>query len=116
MITGIHAILFSKAAERVRAFFDDVLELKSVDGGGGRPIFAAPPAELAVHPTDEKGRHELFLTCDDIQAMVDKLKSKGIECSQPITDQGWGLLTRVKLPDGEEIGLYQPKHPTAFDR
>jgi len=113
MINGIHAIIFSKDAERVRSFFKDVLELPSVDAGRGWLIFALPPAEIAVHPSEQDGHHELFLMSDDVRATVTTLKGKGIECT-PIEDQGWGLLTRVKLPSGDEIGLYQPQHPTAL--
>ena len=88
MITGIHAIVFSPAAEKVRAFFADVLGLSSVDAGGGWLIFALPPAELAVHPADGDGRHELYLMCDDIQATLAELQDKGIEVARGVSDQG----------------------------
>jgi hypothetical protein len=116
LVNAIHVILYSKEAERVRVFLRDVLELPWVDAGHGWLIFAAPPAELAVHPDDEGGRHELYLMCDDVYATVEKLKSKGVETTLPVTDRGWGLVTQVKLPDGEELGLYQPKHPLAYRR
>ena len=112
MITGIHAIVFSPAAEKVRAFFADVLGLSSVDVGGGWLIFALPPAELAVHPADGDGRHELYLMCDDIHATLAELQDKGVEVARGVTDQGWGLLAAIRLPDGEEFPLYQPRHPS----
>jgi catechol 2,3-dioxygenase-like lactoylglutathione lyase family enzyme len=56
VITGVHALVFSKDAEAVRAFFRDVLGLPSVDAGGGWLIFALPPAELAAHPRRAVGR------------------------------------------------------------
>lgn len=113
MITGVHAIVFSPEAEKVRAFFADVLELPSVDAGGGWLIFALPPAELAVHPADGATRHELYLMCDDIQATLADLRGKGVEVAQDVSDQGWGLLASVRLPDGSEFPLYQPRHPIA---
>ena len=112
MITGIHAIVFSPAAEKVRAFFADVLGLSSVDAGGGWLIFALPPAELAVHPADGDGRHELYLMCDDIHATLAELQDKGVGIARAVTDQGWGLLAAIRLPDGEEFPLYQPRHPS----
>ncbi|HYT39769.1 MAG TPA: extradiol dioxygenase [Acidimicrobiia bacterium] len=112
MITGAHAIIYSPAADEVRAFLRDVLEFASVDAGGGWLIFALPPAELAVHPTDGEGQHELFLMCDDIDATIAELSAKGVEC-QPVTEQRWGLLTSLTLPGGGGLGLYQPRHPTA---
>ena len=113
MISGIHAVIYSKQAERLREFFRDVLRLPSVDAGHGWLIFALPPTELAVHP-EEHGNHELYLMCDDVQATTEHLKSKGVQLSVPIADRGWGIVTRLKLPSGDEIGLYQPKHPTAI--
>lgn len=113
MITGVHAIVFSPEAEKVRAFFADVLELPSVDAGGGWLIFALPPAELAVHPADGATRHELYLMCDDIGATLADLRGKGVEVTQDVSDQGWGLLASVRLPDGSEFPLYQPRHPVA---
>ena len=113
MITGVHAIVFSPQAEKVRAFFADVLDLPSVDAGGGWLIFALPPAELAVHPADGATRHELYLMCDDIDATLADLRGKGVQVAQDVSDQGWGLLASVRLPDGSEFPLYQPRHPVA---
>jgi len=113
VITGVHAIVFSPEAEKVRAFFAGVLELPSVDAGGGWLIFALPPAELAVHSADGATRHELYLMCDDIGATLADLRGKGVEVTQDVSDQGWGLLASVRLPDGSEFPLYQPRHPVA---
>ena len=106
----MHAIVFSPAAEKVRAFFADVLGLRSVDAGGGWLIFALPPAELAVHPADCATRHELYLMCDDIEATLAELRDKGVEIARDVTDQGWGLLAAIRLPDGTEFPIYQPRH------
>jgi predicted enzyme related to lactoylglutathione lyase len=111
VINGVHAIVYSDQAEKMREFFRDVLEWPSVDAGRGWLIFATPPAELAVHPGVES-RHELYLMCEDVHATVGKLKAKGVEISSPVADQGWGLVTQIILPDGSRMGLYQPKHPS----
>ena len=107
--------MFSKDAEGVRAFLRDVLGLSSVDAGGGWLIFALPPAELAVHPTDDETRHELYLMCDDVHATVEELHDKGVKFTRPITDESWGLITALKLPDGRELALYEPRHPRALE-
>jgi predicted enzyme related to lactoylglutathione lyase len=112
VITGMHAIVFSPEAEKVRDFFADVLGLPSVDAGGGWLIFALPPAELAVHPADGDGHHQLYLMCDDIGATLAGLKDKGVALAQEVSDQGWGLLASIRLPDGSEFPIYQPKHPS----
>ncbi|MGC2741943.1 MAG: VOC family protein [Candidatus Angelobacter sp.] len=115
MITGIHAILYSPDADKIRTFLRDVLGLKSGDAGHGWLIFAAPPTELAAHPTEqhEKPHHELYLMCDDLKATIKELSDKGVQCSE-ITEARWGSNTSIHLPDGGELGLYQPKHPTAL--
>jgi catechol 2,3-dioxygenase-like lactoylglutathione lyase family enzyme len=112
VITGMHAIVFSPEAEKVRAFFADVLGMPSVDAGGGWLIFALPPAELAVHPADGTGHHELYLMCDDIVATLAELRSKGVEVARDVADQGWGLLAAIRLPDGSEFPIYEPRHPS----
>ena len=110
VITGAHAIIFTRNADAVRAFIREVLELPSVDAGDGWPIFALPAAELAAHPTDDVGRHELYLMCDDIHATIAELQAKGVEFSSGVTHQRWGLITTVKLPGGGRLGLYEPLH------
>jgi predicted enzyme related to lactoylglutathione lyase len=112
VIIGAHSIIYSTDPDGVRAFFRDVLELPSVDAGHGWLIFALPPAEVAAHPTDGVGRHELYLMCDDIQATVDDLAAKGVEFARPIAEERWGLVTAIRLPGGAEVGLYEPRHPT----
>jgi predicted enzyme related to lactoylglutathione lyase len=112
VITGMHAIVFSPEAQKTRAFFADVLGLSSVDAGGGWPIFALPPAELAVHPADGNTSHQLYLMCDDIHATLAELQGKGAEVAREVSDEGWGLLASVRLPDGSEFPIYEPRHPS----
>ncbi|MDX6253242.1 MAG: hypothetical protein QOF10_6602, partial [Kribbellaceae bacterium] len=40
---------------------------------------------------------------------------KGVEFVRPAEDQGWGILTAIRLPGGGELGLYQPRHQTAHN-
>lgn len=114
MIAGLHTILYSTHAEGVRAFFRDVLKFPHVDAGHGWLIFATPASEIAVHPADEVGPPELYLMCTDIQATIAELEKKGVELAEPVSEQRWGLLTHIKLPDGEKLGLYEPRHKLAI--
>lgn len=113
MISGTHIVVYSKDAEADRAFFSDVLGFKSVDAGHGWLIFALPPAEAAFHPSDGGGVHELYFMCNDLKAEIALLANKGVRCSD-VHEARWGSITKIQLPSGGEIGLYQPKHPTAF--
>ncbi|HEV8046901.1 MAG TPA: extradiol dioxygenase [Terriglobales bacterium] len=113
MISGAHVIVYSNDAEADRAFFRDVLGLASVDAGHGWLIFALPPAEAAIHPAEENDRHELYFMCDDLKAEMSALKKKGV-VSSDIHNERWGSITKISLPGGGKIGLYQPKHPTAL--
>jgi predicted enzyme related to lactoylglutathione lyase len=112
MIRGAHALVYTPQADAVRAFFRDVLGFSSVDAGQGWLIFALPPAELGIHPAEGAGSYELYLMCDDVDATVAALTEKGVEFAQPITDQGWGRVTAIRLPGGLSLGLYEPHHPT----
>ncbi len=99
----------------MREFLRDVLELPNVDAGGGWLIFALPPAELGVHPTDGSRRHELYLMCDDIDATMASLRERGVEFKGPVTEAGFGRLATILMPGGGELALYEPRHPTAIE-
>ena len=109
MIIGGHSIIYSKDPEADRAFLRDVLRLTNVDVGGGWLIFGLPPAEVAVHPSSKNNVHEFFLMSDDIEAFVEQMKKSRIACD-PVQDQGYGIVTQVKLPGGGKLGVYQPRH------
>jgi len=113
MIFGAHVIVYSKDATADRAFLRDVLGFSAVDAGHGWLIFALPPAEAAVHPAEENGRHELYFMCNDLQAEISALGQKGISCSE-VQEARWGSITHIRLPGGGDVGLYQPKHPIAL--
>jgi catechol 2,3-dioxygenase-like lactoylglutathione lyase family enzyme len=113
MISGAHVIVYSKNAEADRAFLRDVLGFKSVDAGHGWLIFALPPAEIAVHPAEGDEKHELYFMCDDLKAEMAALAKKDVKCSK-VHEERWGSITKMALPGGGKIGLYQPKHPTAL--
>jgi hypothetical protein len=110
MIIGAHSIVYSKDPDGDRAFLRDVLQFPHVDVGGGWLIFALPPSEVAVHPTDNSGRHELYLMCENVDAFVREMAARNITCA-PVTDQRWGLLTEIVLPGGAKLGVYEPRHP-----
>ncbi|MBI3449859.1 MAG: extradiol dioxygenase [Acidobacteria bacterium] len=109
MIIGAHSIIYSKDPESDRAFLRDVLEFPHVDVGEGWLIFGLPPAEVAVHPSDENDVHELYLMCDDVQKFVASMAKSGVAC-EPVAAMGWGMLTKLTLPGGGRIGVYQPRH------
>jgi hypothetical protein len=109
MIHGAHVIIYSKDAEADRAFFKDVLKYPFADAGHGWLIFALPPAEVAVHPSENNGKHELYLMCDDVNALITEMKAKSVACSD-VHEERWGSITNVTLPGGGTIGVYQPKH------
>ncbi len=124
MIIGSHVLFYTQDPEADRAFFRDVLRYPSVDAGGGWLIFKLPPAEAAFHPAQgpttlaHAGRPllgaVLYLMCDDLRATAESLRAKNVECA-PVYEEEWGIATSFVLPSGGEVGLYQPKHPTAFD-
>ena len=109
MINGAHVIVYSRDAEADKAFLKNVLKFKYVDVHKGWLIFKLPPSEVAVHPSDENDMHEFYLMTDDLDAEMVALKKAGAACEEP-SQQAWGRLTRIKLPGGGTLGLYQPRH------
>lgn len=124
MINGAHVLLYSTNADADRAFFKEVLGLSSVDAGRGWLIFALPPAEIAVHPSEDVGDENpggspmlgahLYFMCSDLEATMKQLAVKQIVCT-PVSKERWGIRTTIRLPSGGEVGLYQPTHPTALN-
>jgi catechol 2,3-dioxygenase-like lactoylglutathione lyase family enzyme len=114
VINGLHALIYSRDPDADRAFLRDRLGFAHVDAGGGWLIFTMPPAELAVHPVDGEGSHELYLMCDDVDATVAELSAAGVEFDGPPTDARFGRLVTIRLPGGGSLGMYEPRHPTAI--
>jgi hypothetical protein len=117
VITGAHSIIYSTNAEADRAFLRDVLKLTHVDVGHGWLIFGLPPAEVAIHPSDENGRHEFYLMCDNLEVFITELKKHEVTFD-PVQDLRYGLVTELTLPGGGKLGVYQPRHarPEAMSR
>jgi hypothetical protein len=46
---------------------------------------------------------------DDLDAEVKALRKAGVTCD-PASQQAWGRSTRLNLPGGGTLGLYQPRH------
>ena len=53
--------------------------------------------------------HEFYFLCEDVEAFVAEMKDQGVACD-PVQDQGYGLFTRLALPGGGKLGVYQPRH------
>jgi predicted enzyme related to lactoylglutathione lyase len=115
MIIGSHFILYSRDPEADRAFFADVLGQSHVDAGGGWLIFKLPPAEVAVHPSDGSIGNELYFMCDDLEATMSELQTKGVDFTHDVSEERWGRVTRFRLPGGGEVGMYEPRHALAID-
>jgi hypothetical protein len=110
MIIGAHSVIGSTDPEADHRFLRDVLGLPAVDGGGGYLIFGLPPAEVSVHPSSKDNlQHELYFLCDNIDAFISEMHKHSVPCG-PVQHEGWGLLTRVTLPGGGSLGVYQPQH------
>ncbi|HET9666602.1 MAG TPA: VOC family protein [Desertimonas sp.] len=117
MITAVHTLVYADDADRARNFFRDVLNWPSVDAGGGWLIFKTGPSEMGVHPTDHAlgQHHQISLMCDDIEATVADLRDRGVEITQDVRDDGFGLTAIFVVPGGGDMMIYQPRHPSAYD-
>jgi hypothetical protein len=112
-VTGFHALVYTSEPDAVRAIFRDVFGFHHVDAGDGWLIFRLPPAELGIHPA-ERPKHEISLMCDDLEATMAELRTKGIDFAGEPQDEGYGITVMMRLPGGAEMQLYEPRHPTAI--
>jgi hypothetical protein len=107
-------LLYTPAAAELRAVLRDVFGWKYVDDGGGWLIFALPPAELGVHPSEGGTHHELSFMCDDVTSTKSELEQKGVSFRGEPQDMGFGIGVTMELPGGVQVLLYQPKHQQAI--
>lgn len=114
MIRGLHAMFYSSQDNELRAFLRDKSGFTGTDVGGGWLIFDTPEADIGVHPTDGKevasGTADISFYCDDINATMQDLQSRGVEFTQEVQDHGYGLVTYFKVPGGFAVQLYEPKY------
>lgn len=113
MIIGAHIILYSTNAEADRAFLRDVCGFSHVDAGHEWLIFALPPAEVAIHPSEDNEGRDLYLLCDDLPETL-ALLDKHAVAYEPVAEAPWGTVTHITLPGGGQLGLYKPRHPLAI--
>ena len=96
MIKGVHRMFYSSEIEELRAFIKDKLQFPFTDTGEGSLIIDLPEADIVCHPVegeDEKysGIHNISLYCDDVSQTVSELKSRGVEFTNEITNQSYGM-------------------------
>jgi hypothetical protein len=114
MIEGVHVILYSRDAAADREFLRQTIGSTAMDAGDGWLIFALPPAEIAVHPTEADPKQEFYLICDHIERTLADLSAGGVEIVRGVSDEGWGLLAALRMPSCAELPLYEPRHPVAY--
>ena len=119
MIRGVHTMFYSSEPEAFRAFVRDKLGFRATDVGGGWLIFDLPEADMGCHPAEvEKGApsgtHDISFYCDDIEGTVAELQARGVEFTEPVKDQGYGLVTHFRVPGGFAVQLYQPRYSKDF--
>ena len=115
MIIGAHVVVASSDPEGDQKFFREVLNLSSVDAGGGYIIFGMPASEVSIHESDGKvPQHELYFLCEDVEAFAAEVTGRGMKCSEP-QDQGWGVVVQITLPSGAPLNVYQARHARPMD-
>jgi catechol 2,3-dioxygenase-like lactoylglutathione lyase family enzyme len=113
MIKGVHTMFYSSQADELRTFIRDKLGFSYTDVGDGWLIFDLPEADMGCHPVDPTdgepaGTHNISFYCDNLEQTVTELRQRGVEFTDGISDQGYGLVTHFKMPGGVVVQLYQP--------
>ena len=115
MIRGVHTMFYSSEPEKLRAFIRDKLGFPFTDVGDGWLIFDLPEADMGCHPADDRDgaapvTHAIAFYCDSIESTVAELRARGVEFTDSITDQGFGLVTHFKMPGEVVVQLYEPRY------
>ena len=115
MIKGVHTMFYTSEPEKLRAFLRDKLGFPATDVGEGWLIFDLPEADMGCHPEDAEcgaisGTAHLSFYCDDINKTVAELKAKGVEFVGDVQDQGWGLVSKFRVPGNFQVQLYEPRY------
>ena len=115
MIKGVHTMFYTSEPEALRAFLQEKLGLPSVDTGGGWLIFDLPEADMGCHPAGPEaglasGTADISFYCDDIEANVATLKTKGVEFTDEPADRGYGIAAHFKVPGAFEVEVYEPRY------
>jgi catechol 2,3-dioxygenase-like lactoylglutathione lyase family enzyme len=117
MIKGVHTMFYSSEPEAFREFLRDKLGFTYTDVGDGWLIFDLPEADMGCHPAEGdasdgkvSGTHDISFYCDDVKATVEELKARGVEFTDGIEDQGYGLVTHFKMPGDVRVQLYEPRY------
>lgn len=122
MITGVHTLMYSDDPEATRAFFRDVVGWPYIEWGreAGWLMFSSGPSEQAVHPTRGEGyerpRHtEISFICDDLDATMADLASRGATFAGDPRDEDWGRGVVLDVPGADGVLLYRPSYRPAFE-
>ncbi len=113
MIKGVHTMFYTSEPEALREFIRDKLGFPHTDIGSGWLLFDLPEADMGCHPAgppdgEASGTHAISFYCDDIEETIEELKGRGVEFVGEIIDEGYGLVSRFKVPGDFEMQLYQP--------
>jgi catechol 2,3-dioxygenase-like lactoylglutathione lyase family enzyme len=108
-IKGVHALFYTTEPEAARAFLRDKLGLSAYDSGGGWLIFHELEGDIGCHPADRPD-HGISFYCEDIEATMAELSSRGVEFTAPLREEEWGRVTEFELPGGGQVELYEPKY------
>ena len=100
---------FSRDADGVPAVFRDILGLSSVDAVAGG---ASSPCRPPNWPHTLNTRTPTSSTSCATTFRRPELKKKGVEFTREVSDEGFGLMTALRLRGGGELALYKPTHPS----
>jgi predicted enzyme related to lactoylglutathione lyase len=126
VITSLHLLIYSDDPVATRSFLRDVVGWPFVEEPDtpGWLIFRSGPSEVGVHPThqthegttyDSPRHHSISLMCDDLAVTMEELAAKGAEFSGSVASEDYGTTVLLKVPGADDIMLYEPRHPTAYD-
>jgi predicted enzyme related to lactoylglutathione lyase len=107
-----YVVVFTGRFHEMNAFYGDQVGLPRRGGGGPDwAEFDTGAARVALHRMDDPQRQGIVLRFDveDLDASVADMAARGITFLSPARDFPWGRFAEFVDPEGNPVGLVQPR-------
>jgi predicted enzyme related to lactoylglutathione lyase len=104
-------VIGSERADELKEWYRKTFNATEDDDGafvfGAVRVFVFPHSDVHGQAA-EPARILLNFYADDVRALEQELKDKGVRFVRPVTEEPFGLLGTIADPDGNYLQIFQP--------